>query len=174
MRSITARLARGALVLAAGVGSANAQPSAELAIGGLVTHAAVLRADALAAACTPRVVEDRRIVESGGRREERSVRWGGCLLRDLLDRAKPVERGRGDLRTLVVVATATDGYRALFSWAELWNSPIGDHVLVITERDGRPLADDEGRFALRSFHDTRPGPRHVRQLRAIDVVRVAP
>jgi hypothetical protein len=46
-------------------------------------------------------------------------------------------------------------------------------VLVVYERDGAPLPDDEGRIALVSLKDTRPGPRHVKWLQAVEVIRVA-
>jgi hypothetical protein len=36
----------------------------------------------------------------------------------------------------------------------------------------RPLGDDEGRIALVSLKDARPGPRHVKWLSAIDVFRL--
>jgi hypothetical protein len=45
-------------------------------------------------------------------------------------------------------------------------------VAVAIERDGMPLEDGEGRFALISLADERPGPRHVKWLQQIDVRRV--
>ena len=96
-------------------------------------------------------------------------RYVGCLVRDLLDRAQPVEKNRFDLRKSVVIVTATDSYRAVFSWAELYLSPIGDGVLIVYERDGNPLPDNEGPLALVSLKDTRPGPRHVKWLRSIEL-----
>jgi len=100
---------------------------------------------------------------------ETTRHYVGCLLRDVLERAKPVEKGRFGFRRSVVIATASDGYRAVFSWAELYLTPIGDGVLVVYERDGAPLGDDEGKIALVSFKDTRPGPRHVKWLQSIEL-----
>jgi len=113
----------------------------------------------------------RSIRDSGSSTGDAAVarRYTGCLLRDVLERAHPVEKQRFDLRKSVVIATASDGYRAVFSWAELYLSPIGDGVLVIYERDGLPLADDEGKIALVSLRDTRPGPRHVKWLQSIEL-----
>jgi DMSO/TMAO reductase YedYZ molybdopterin-dependent catalytic subunit len=99
--------------------------------------------------------------------------YRGVLLRDLIAAAQPIEAGRFDLRQSIVVARATDGYLAIFSWAELFNSPIGDGVLVAWSLDGSPLPDDEGAFALVSARDTRAGPRHVRWLESIEFRRVA-
>jgi len=100
---------------------------------------------------------------------ETTRHYVGCLLHDVLERAKPVEKGRFGFRRSVVIATASDGYRAVFSWAELYLTPIGDGVLVVYERDGAPLGDDEGKIALISFMDTRPGPRHVKWLQSIEL-----
>src|ERR1700684_2948032 len=47
-------------------------------------------------------------------------RYVGCLLRDVLADARPAESKRGELRKSYVVATASDGYEVVFSWAELF------------------------------------------------------
>lgn len=92
--------------------------------------------------------------------------YTGCLLRDILAAAKPVESKPRELRRSYVVASASDGYEVVFSWAELFISPIGDNVLVVYERDGAALADDEGRIALIVTSDTRPA-RHVKWLQTL-------
>jgi DMSO/TMAO reductase YedYZ molybdopterin-dependent catalytic subunit len=117
-------------------------------------------------------VEDTRIVSGQASEKAQARQFAGCLLRDVLNAAKLTETGRNDLRRSIIVATASDGYKAVFSWAELFNSAIGDGVLVVYERDGKPLPDDEGRIALVSLKDTRPGPRHVKWLASIAVERV--
>ncbi len=98
---------------------------------------------------------------------EQSVRYGGVLLRDALNRAEAGEGNRRAARWLIFEAVATDGYRAFFSWGELFNASLGDQVLVILTQDGQPLAADQGPLALRSLADLRPGPRHVRNLCAV-------
>ena len=80
----------------------------------------------------------------------------GCLIREVLDRAGLVEARRFDLRRSVVIATASDGYRAVFSWAELYLSPIGEGAMIVYERDGAALPDSEGPLALVSLKDLRP------------------
>ena len=120
-------------------------------------------------------VEDVRQVKMAGMTDklgEQRRSYTGVLLRDVLVSAKPVEKQRHDLRKSIVVATATDGYLAVFSWAELFLSPIGDGVLVVFERDGVPLAESEGPLALVSLRDTQPGPRHVKWLQKVDIRRV--
>lgn len=118
-------------------------------------------------------VDDARTVRAQAGNSEVVRQFAGCLLRDVLNAARLTERDRLDLRGTIIVATASDGYKAVFSWAELFNTPIGDGVLIVYERDGAPLGDDEGRIALVSLKDTRPGPRHVKWLSAVEVVRVS-
>ncbi len=112
-------------------------------------------------------VEDRRTVGGPGSATETVRRYTGCLLRDVLDAAGLTEKNRRDLRKSYVVAS--DDYRVMFSWGELYNSPLGDGVLVVYEVDGTPLPDGEGRIALQSLKDARPGPRHVKRLARVDV-----
>jgi len=100
-------------------------------------------------------------------------RYAGVLRRDVIAAAKPVERERQDLRRSIVVATAADGYMTVFSWAELFLSPIGDGAMVVFERDGAPLAANEGPFAIVSLKDTQPGPRHVKWLERLELRRIA-
>ena len=98
--------------------------------------------------------------------------YAGVRLTDLLREANIRQDARYALRRTYVVATASDGYQAVFSWAELFNTPVGRGVLVAYERDGEPLRDGEGRIALVSLADERSGTRHVKWLRSIEVRRV--
>jgi len=98
--------------------------------------------------------------------------YGGIRLTDLLEEADIRRDERHALRRTYVVATASDGYHAVFSWGELFNTPVGREVLVAFERDGAPLRDGEGKIALVSLADERIGPRHVKWLSRIDVRRV--
>jgi Oxidoreductase molybdopterin binding domain len=94
----------------------------------------------------------------------------GVRLTALLQRAGLLsEDERNDWKHTIVVASATDGYKVAFSWPELFNTDIGPGVLVLFERDGRPLEDREGRIALVSTRDLRLGPRSVKWLSRLDV-----
>ena len=45
-------------------------------------------------------------------------------------------------------------------------------MIVATDRDAVPLREGEGRFALVSLADVRPGPRHLKWLARIEVRRI--
>lgn len=151
---------------------ASALQTATLKISGEVAAKLTLTLDDLKK-FPERRVDDVRSIAQDDRREEQTRKYAGVLLRDVLDRAKLVEKQPRSLRRSVVIATARDGYKAIFSWAELYLSPIGDGVLIVYERDYGPLLDDEGPIALISLKDTRPGPRHVKWLQSVEVRLVA-
>ena len=98
--------------------------------------------------------------------------YAGLRLTDLLDEAD-IRRDAHQALRRTYVATASDGYLAVFSWGELFNTSNGTSVMVAFERDGLPLRDGEGRIALVSLADKRIGPRYVKWLSRIDVRRVS-
>lgn len=93
----------------------------------------------------------------------------GVTLRALLDRAQVISKNHNDVKKMVIIASASDGYAVVYSWSEIFNSPIGESVLIFFEKDGKALADDEGRIAMISTKDLRTGPRHVRWLKSIEI-----
>jgi DMSO/TMAO reductase YedYZ molybdopterin-dependent catalytic subunit len=147
------------------------QVTTTLTVKGSVEREITLTIDDLKHLPVQRVDDVRSMRDAAGAApsSETTRHYVGCLLRDVLEHAKPVEKRRLDFRKSVVIATASDGYRAVFSWAELYLSPGGDGVLVVYDRDGAPLTDDEGKIALVSLKDTRPGPRHVKWLQSIEL-----
>lgn len=152
------------LAIAAGA-TAHAQSAVLLTLAGDVREPLALDAEALRALprASAAVVED-----------DRTVRYEGVLVADVLRRAG-VPLGadlRGDAVATYVVATASDGYRALFSLAELDPAFTGSEVLVADTRDGHPLFAYQGPLRIVAPGDRR-GARSVRMLTRLDVVRVA-
>ncbi len=101
--------------------------------------------------------------------QQRDTTLRGVALRALLERAVLAERDRLDWRKAVVVVSARDGYRVVFSWPELFNLEDGAAVMVAYERDGRVLDEGEGPLALIAPADLRAGPRRVKWLKHIEV-----
>ena len=90
---------------------------------------------------------------------------------EILDRVGIAEESHKDTRRMVVIARATDGFVATFSWNGLFDTAIGESVLVACEKDSQLLAPDEGKLLLISGKDSRTGPRHVRWLSEIEIKR---
>ncbi|MBB4634349.1 hypothetical protein [Longimicrobium terrae] len=98
--------------------------------------------------------------------------YAGVAVRALLTRmgvpAGPAVRG--EVLRFYVVAEASDGYRVIFSVAELDPGISDSSVIVADARDGQPLSAQEGPLRLMSTRDKRPG-RWVRNLTRLSVHR---
>jgi DMSO/TMAO reductase YedYZ molybdopterin-dependent catalytic subunit len=98
----------------------------------------------------------------------------GVALQSLLAKAGVPQGGelRGKNMALVVVAEATDGYRAAFSLAELDSDFAGAQVLVADLEDGKPLDAQHGPLRLVVPADKHQGL-WVRILKTISVQNAA-
>jgi len=93
----------------------------------------------------------------------------GVLLADVIGRAEALVTGHDDTKKMFVTAIASDGYKAIFSWQEIFNSPNGAAIFVVLVKNGQ-LLDDGGRADLLAACDHLTGPRYVRNLTAIEIV----
>lgn len=83
--------------------------------------------------------------------------------------ARPAFEKRTDFKRVAIVAEGEEGYRALFSWAEIFNSPLGSGIVVAYDIEGARLPANAGSFALLARHDLATGPRYVRGLRSVEL-----
>ena len=83
--------------------------------------------------------------------------------------ALPVEPLGGAQLANYVLVGARDGYRAVYSLAELEPTLGNRKVLLVDRCDGQPLADDDGPLRLIAPDESRPA-RWVRQVQSITVV----
>jgi len=141
---------------------AEAPAQAVVVVGGVV--AAPLRLDADALHKLPR--RDVDAIEHG-----RQGHFEGVALADVLRIAgAPIgEALRGKNLALYVCVSASDGYRAVFSLAELDPAVRESEVILADHRDGRVLDAREGPFRIVVKDDKRPA-RWVRQVVAIDLL----
>ncbi|MET3027418.1 molybdopterin-dependent oxidoreductase [Flavobacterium sp. UW10123] len=114
-------------------------------------------------------IENLKITGKGGviKREVKSCK--AVLLRDILDKAKIKQTDHKD-RNFYIVESASDDYKATFSWAEIFNNPTGDNAYVIFEENGKPVKN--GEMIGLCKNDIATGPRHVYWLKSIEVYKV--
>lgn len=94
----------------------------------------------------------------------------GVLLKDVLNKAEIKQLHHAD-RNFYIVVRASDGYKATFSWAEIFNNPTGENTYIIFEENNKPVAKN-GAMILNCINDIKTGPRHVNWLKSIEVKRV--
>jgi len=104
--------------------------------------------------------------------DKKKETYEGVLLEELLTKAgvPQGEQLRGASMATYVLAEATDGYRVVFSLAELDSGILESEVIVADTVDGAPLSAQQGPFRLVAPHEKRPA-RWVRMLKSITVVR---
>jgi DMSO/TMAO reductase YedYZ molybdopterin-dependent catalytic subunit len=100
--------------------------------------------------------------------------YEGVALQALLAKAGAPQGGdlRGKNMTLCVVAEAGDGYRAVFSLAEMDGDFAGEQLVVVDTVDGKPLGAEQGPLRLVVPGDKRQG-RWVRMLKQVLVLKAA-
>jgi DMSO/TMAO reductase YedYZ molybdopterin-dependent catalytic subunit len=142
--------------------------SAELKIGGAVSTPLMLTVADLKKM-------PRKTLSVVNPHDKKTENYEGVLLEDLLRRAGGTqgEQLRGAAMTSDVVAEAGDGYRVVFSLAELDSGIQDSDVIVADTMDGAPLGEKFGPFRLVAPHEKRPA-RWVRMLRSLTVLRAAP
>jgi DMSO/TMAO reductase YedYZ molybdopterin-dependent catalytic subunit len=174
IRSITALLAFTLLNPAGAAGHAEAADgtarfvTTSVSVKGAVEHPLTLSVDDLRK-LSPMAMGNVPLICQSGANMGKLEHFKGVTLREILDKAVVVAPGHNDTKKMIIIAGASDGYKVVYSWTEVFNSPVGEGVMVFYEKDGQPLGDDEGRIAMVSTKDLRTGPRHVKWLQSIEV-----
>lgn len=105
--------------------------------------------------------------------DDRTIVYEGVLVGEILKRAG-VPLGtelRGDAVASYVLASASDGYQAVFSLAELDPGFTSNDIIVADTIDGKPLFAYQGPLRIVAPKDARAA-RSIRMLQRLDVVRL--
>jgi hypothetical protein len=95
----------------------------------------------------------------------------GVLLKDILSAIPFNNENPKVLSEYYIECQATDGYKVLFSWNEIFNSETGNHVMIITSKNGMNITQLDDRIALVSPTDKATGRRYVKWLSKIIIHR---
>ena len=140
---------------------------ATLTIGGHVSQPLALSADDLKQM-------PRKTLSVLNPHEKKNEVYEGVLVEELLKRAgvPQGEKLRGAALATYLIFEADDGYRAVFSIAELDSGITDSEVIVADTLDGTALPAKIGPFRLVAPKEKRPA-HWVRMLKSITVVRAA-
>ena len=117
-------------------------------------------------------ISDQKLYNHNGEAKGYITNMKGVLLKTVLgsiefDYNKPKE-----LNEFYFVFVATDGYKVVFSWNEIYNTEAGNNFYIITEMDGKNIREMEQRIAFISTADLKSGRRYIKALEKIQVKRV--
>ena len=107
-----------------------------------------------------------------GERRSSLKKVKAVLLKDILDKVEIDAETPKVLSEYYFVCIASDNYKAVFSWNEIFNSATGNSVYILTGYDGNPASALDNRIALVSPKDQMTGRRYVKGLQKIVVERV--
>src|SRR5580765_2263198 len=96
----------------------------------------------------------------------------GVLLKDILGKVEIDAEAPKVLSEYYFVCIASDNYKAVFSWNEIFNSATGNSVFILTGHDGKPASALDNRIALVSPKDQMTGRRYIKGLQKIVIERV--
>jgi DMSO/TMAO reductase YedYZ molybdopterin-dependent catalytic subunit len=144
----------------------SATTTAELQIGGAVANPLVLTIADLKKM-------PRKVLSVVNPHDKKTETYEGVLLEEILQRAGIAhgELLRGTAMATYVLAEAEDGYRMVFSLAELDSGILESEIIVADTMDGAPLGATQGPFRILAPHEKRPA-RWIRMLKSITVVSV--
>jgi len=144
---------------------AQASPAATIRIEGLVATPRTLTAAELAA--LPH--REQATTDKEGKKHV----YRGVALRDVLHLAGAPEGKaiHGPVLAQAVLATAADGYQAVFALPEIDADFTSQTILLADQRDGQPLPAHDGPYQLVVPLEKKP-TRWVRQITGLRVVKV--
>lgn len=93
----------------------------------------------------------------------------GVLLKDVLRNTVFSVQNPKSLSTLYFICSAADGYAVVYSWNELYNTPVGDQVFILMEKNGKKVENLQENIQMASMLDLKTGRRYMHNLNRIAV-----
>ena len=96
----------------------------------------------------------------------------GVLLKTILDAVGITNVKHKEYGQVIIILTASDGYINTYTWNELYKTDVGNHVLIITEIDGKIISDMKDRILAFSMADIGSAARHLKGLSKIEIRKI--
>jgi hypothetical protein len=103
------------------------------------------------------------------RKEDKAKAVKGVLVKSILDSVAFDYEYSRLLGQYYFLFVASDGYKIVFSFNEVYNTEIGNNLYIVTEIDGKEAAETSNKILLLSTKDIKGGSRNVRWLSKIVV-----
>lgn len=156
--------------------SANAQenvvpPTSEFSVKGLVKNELTIRISDLKQ-YKQEELHDVLIRNQKGEQKKIAKSVKGILLKTILEKAEIHAEKPKEYSEIYIVLTASDGYKNVYSWNELFSTEAGQHIYIVMAEDGKTVDQLPGRIQVMSLGDYRSGNRNLRGLMKIEVRKV--
>ena len=142
----------------------------KFSIGGLVKKASVITMDSLKQ-YPIQPIGDINVTDHTGALKHTDDKLKGILLKDVLSHTIFNVSSPKLLSTLYFSCIGADGYLVVYSWNELYNTEVGNHVFIIMEKNGIKAADMKESLQMTSVMDMKTGRRYLHNLDKIVVAQ---
>ncbi len=95
----------------------------------------------------------------------------GVLLKEVLQSIELKAESPKVLSEWFIVCKATDGYKVVYSWNEIFNTKLGDSIYLVTEKEGKRANTMTESILMISTEDFKTGRRFVKSLASIEFRR---
>jgi hypothetical protein len=118
---------------------------------------------------TSEKIKDQFITNHQGEMKDTLKNMKGIKLINLLQKVEYDLDKPKELNEFYLVFKATDGYKVVFSWNEIYNTEIGLQVFIITEIEGKKTEELPAHIQLICLSDFKTGRRYIKGLESIEV-----
>jgi hypothetical protein len=146
---------------------ASYKPTHQFIITGQIKKESVITMDSLNS-YQLKDIGDIKVTDHLGNFKHSDENLKGVLLKDILNHSQ-LNATPHLYSQFYFVCTGSDGYKVVYSWNELFNSEIGDHVFVVLEKNGKKIGDLPESLQMVSMLDQKTGRRYLHNLDKIVV-----
>jgi hypothetical protein len=140
----------------------------QFSISGKVKNPSVITMDSLQH-YTPVVIGDINVTDHTGAFKHKDDQLKGILLKDLLSHTIFDTPSPKLLSAFYFTCVGSDGYKVVYSWNELYNTEVGNHVYIIMEKNGIKADQLPESIQMTSMMDMKTGRRYLHNLDKIIV-----
>jgi hypothetical protein len=116
-----------------------------------------------------KTIGDIKVTDHTGAFKHQDDKLKGVLLKDILNHSQWAVAGPKFFSTMYFTCVGTDGYKVVYSWNELFNTPVGDNVFIIMEKNGVKAEQLPASLQMASMLDFKTGRRYLHNLDKIVV-----
>ena len=140
----------------------------QFSISGKIKNPSVITMDSLDH-YTISPVGDINVTDHTGAFKHKDEQLKGILLKDILSHTMPDAASPKLYSSFYYTCVGSDGYKVVYSWNELFNTEVGNHVYIIMEKNGVKADKLPESIQMTSMMDMKTGRRYLHNLDKIIV-----
>jgi len=140
----------------------------KFSITGMVVKESVITIDSIMQ-YPVKVIGEMNVTNHLGEFKHKDDRLKGVLLKDILSHTSFKTTSPKLLSQFYFVCLGADGYKVVYSWNELYNTEVGNHVFILTEKNGIKADKMPESLQMSSATDFKTGRRYLHNLDKIIV-----